>query len=89
MWESPGNSHAVAIQWVCMVKDPPVTMLHVHMIANNYTAFLSIMIESNYMALSAMCKYSTLLTVPAAAKQATSMLCIPKKNGTLRTVFDL
>ena len=27
--------------------------------------------------------------VPAAAKQATPMLCIPKKNGTLRTVFDL
>ena len=27
--------------------------------------------------------------VPAAAKQATLMLCIPTKNGTLRTVFDL
>ena len=27
--------------------------------------------------------------VPAAAKQATPMLCIPKKNSTLRTVFDL
>ena len=27
--------------------------------------------------------------VPAAAKQATLMLCIPKKNSTLRTVFDL
>ena len=27
--------------------------------------------------------------VPAAAKQVTPMLCIPKKNGTLRTVFDL
>ena len=27
--------------------------------------------------------------VPAAPKQATPMLCIPKKNGTLRTVFDL
>ena len=27
--------------------------------------------------------------VPAAAKQATTMLCIPKKNGTLRIVFDL
>ena len=27
--------------------------------------------------------------VPAAAKQATPMLCIPKENGTLRTVFDL
>ena len=26
---------------------------------------------------------------PAAAKQATPMLCIPKKNGTLRTMFDL
>ena len=22
MWESPGNSYAVAIQWVRMVKDP-------------------------------------------------------------------
>ena len=27
--------------------------------------------------------------VPAATKQATPMLYIPKKNGTLRTVFDL
>ena len=27
--------------------------------------------------------------VPAAAKQVTPMLCIPKKNGTLRTVFNL
>ena len=27
--------------------------------------------------------------VPAAAKQVTLMLFIPKKNGTLRTVFDL
>ena len=27
--------------------------------------------------------------MPAAAKQATPMLCIPKKNSTLRTVFDL
>ena len=27
--------------------------------------------------------------VPAAAKQATPMLCRPKKNSTLRTVFDL
>ena len=30
MWESPGDSHAVAIQWVCMVKDPPATILDVH-----------------------------------------------------------
>ena len=22
MWESPGNSHTVAIQWVCMGADP-------------------------------------------------------------------
>ena len=29
---------------VHMVKDPPVTILHVHMVASNYTAFLSIMI---------------------------------------------
>ena len=27
--------------------------------------------------------------IPAADKQATLMLCIPKKNGTLCTVFDL
>ena len=27
--------------------------------------------------------------VPAASKQAKPMLCIPKKNGTLRTVFGL
>ena len=30
MWESPGNSHAVAIQWVHMVMDPPATILDVH-----------------------------------------------------------
>ena len=44
MWESLGDSHAIAIQWVCMVKDPPVTILHVHMVASRYTALLSIMI---------------------------------------------
>ena len=44
MWELPGDSHAVAIQWVCMVKDPLVTILHVHTVASKYTAFLSIMI---------------------------------------------
>ena len=27
--------------------------------------------------------------MPAATKQVTPMLCIPKKNGTLRTMFDL
>ena len=27
--------------------------------------------------------------VPAAAKQVTPMLCIPKKNGTLRTISNL
>ena len=27
--------------------------------------------------------------IPAAAKQVTPMLCIPKENGTLRTVFNL
>ena len=27
--------------------------------------------------------------IPAADKQATPMLCIPKKNGTLHTMFDL
>ena len=27
--------------------------------------------------------------VPAATKQATPMLWLPKKNGTLRTIFDL
>ena len=30
MWESPGDSHTVTIQWVRMVKDPPVTILLVH-----------------------------------------------------------
>ena len=32
MWESPGDSHAVAIQWVHMVMDPPATILDVHVI---------------------------------------------------------
>jgi hypothetical protein len=27
--------------------------------------------------------------VPAVAHQAVPMLCVPKKNGTLRTIFDL
>ena len=44
MWESPGDSHAIAIQWVHMVKDPLATILHVHTVAIKYTAFLSIMI---------------------------------------------
>ena len=30
MWESLGDSHAVAIQWVHMVMDPPATTLDVH-----------------------------------------------------------
>ena len=30
MWESPGNSHAVAIQWVHMAMDSPATILDVH-----------------------------------------------------------
>ena len=38
-WESMGDSHAIAIQWVHMVKDPPVTILHVHTVASKYTAF--------------------------------------------------
>ena len=37
MWESPGNSHAIAIQWVHMVKDPPVTILLVHTVTSKYT----------------------------------------------------
>ena len=30
MWESLGNSHTVAIQWVHMVMDPLATILDVH-----------------------------------------------------------
>ena len=30
MWESPGNSHTVAIQWVHMVMDLLATILDVH-----------------------------------------------------------
>ena len=37
LWESPGDSHAVAIQWVCMVKDPPATILLVHTVTSKYT----------------------------------------------------
>ena len=44
MWESPGNSHAIAIQWVHMVKDPPATILLVYTVTSKYTFFLSIMI---------------------------------------------
>ena len=44
MWESPGDSHAIAIQWVHMVKDPPATILHIHTVTSKYTFLLSIMI---------------------------------------------
>ena len=44
MWELLGNSHAIAIQWVHMVKDPPATILHVHTVTSKYTSLLSIMI---------------------------------------------
>ena len=44
MWESPGNSHTIAIQWVHMVKDPPATILLVHTVTSKYTLLLSIMI---------------------------------------------
>ena len=37
MWESPGDSHAVAIQWIRMVKDPPATILLVHTVTSKYT----------------------------------------------------
>ena len=37
MWESPGDSHAVTIQWVCMVKDPLATILLVHTVTSKYT----------------------------------------------------
>ena len=37
MWELPGESHAVAIQWVRMVKDPPATILLVHTVTSKYT----------------------------------------------------
>ena len=44
MWELPGDSHTIAIQWVHMVKDPPATILHVHTVTSKYTSLLSIMI---------------------------------------------
>ena len=44
MWESPSDSHATAIQWVHMVKDPPATILLVHTVTSKYTSLLSIMI---------------------------------------------
>ena len=37
MWESPGDSNAIAIQWVHMVKDPLVTILLVHTVTSKYT----------------------------------------------------
>ena len=37
MWESLGDSHAVAIQWVCMIKDPPATILLVYTVTSKYT----------------------------------------------------
>ena len=44
LWESPGDSHAIAIQWVHMVKDPLATILPVHTVTSKYTSFLSMMI---------------------------------------------
>ena len=37
MWELPSDSHTVTIQWVHMVKDPPVTILLVHTVTSKYT----------------------------------------------------
>ena len=37
MWELPGDPHAVAIQWVHMVKDPLTTILLVHTVTSKYT----------------------------------------------------
>ena len=37
MWELLGDSHAVAIQWVHMVKDPLATILLVHTVTSKYT----------------------------------------------------
>ena len=37
MWESLGDSHAVTIQWVRMVKDPLATILLVHTVTSKYT----------------------------------------------------
>ena len=37
MWELLGDSHAIAIQWVHMVKDPLVTILLVHTVTSKYT----------------------------------------------------
>jgi hypothetical protein len=34
-------------------------------------------------------RYTAEWWVPAVVHQAVPMLCVPKKNGTLRTVFDL
>ena len=62
MWELPSDSHAIAIQWVHIVTDPPVTILHVHTVASKYTTLMLLHYLFNYMALRAMCKYSTLLT---------------------------
>ena len=44
MWESLGDSHAVAIQWVHMVMDPPATILDVH-----YGSIITIIIVSRDM----------------------------------------
>ena len=44
MWELPGDSHTIAIQWVHMVKDPLATILLVHTVTSKYTLLLSIMI---------------------------------------------
>ena len=44
MWELPGDSHAIAIQWVRMVKAPPATILLVHTVTSKYTLLLSIII---------------------------------------------
>ena len=41
LWELPDDSHTIAVQWVHMVKDPPVTILHVHMVvASKYTTLM-------------------------------------------------
>ena len=44
IWELLGDSYAIAIQWVHMVKDPPATILLVHTVSSKYISLLSIMI---------------------------------------------
>ena len=78
MWELPGDSHAVAIQWVCMVKDPPATILDVH--SCNIITNMSISRETCGLK-DHMCNYLASLTASRNHCMIACMSCVHHMGG--------